>query len=185
MLDELIQFAKKPVYQQDENLNFNSRFNILLRLLAISLALSILLLIIASILEQLLNLEIGKHAIDDLFENNSAVEIFFLAVLIAPFLEELLFRAPLFFFKDSVYFPKVFYLFTLTFGYIHISNFQLSTQVWVLSPLLVAPQIGVGLVLGFIRVKFGLIWSIGLHAAYNFILMLPLVIFKILDIPIE
>ncbi|TLP79626.1 CPBP family intramembrane glutamic endopeptidase [Maribacter sp. ACAM166] len=185
MLEELYDFAKHPVYILDKNNNLQYRFRKLIKLLVISLCLSILLLMIASTLQHVFQLEMGKHAIDDLFKDNSAIVIFILAVIVAPFLEELLFRGPLLFFKNSKYFPTVFYSFTLIFGLIHLSNFELSTEVWLLSPLLVAPQIGIGFLLGFIRVKFGLVWSMTMHALYNLILIFPLVILKLLDIEIE
>jgi len=185
MLEELYDFAKHPVYTLDENNNLQYRFKILSKLLVLSLCLSILLLIIGSMFQNVFKLEMGKHAIDDLFENNSAIVIFLLAVLVAPFLEELLFRGPLLFFKSSKYFSIVFYLFTFTFGFIHITNFELTTQVWLLAPILVAPQISVGFLLGFIRIKFGLIWSMAMHAIYNLILIFPLMLLNFLDIPIE
>lgn len=184
MLDEFFEFAKQPVYTLDENYNFKYRFKKLIKLLALSLGLSITLLMIASTAQQVLNLEMGKHAIDNLFEDYSLFVILLLAVVVAPFLEELLFRGPLYFFRDSKYFPAIFYILTLTFGIVHISNFELSTKVWLLSPLLVAPQIGVGFLLGFIRVKFGLVWSMSMHALYNLIIITPMILLKIFDIEI-
>lgn len=67
----------------------------------------------------------------------------------------------------------------------HISNFEMSTQVLLFSPLLVAPQISVGFLLGYIRVKFGLLWSMALHAIYNMVLVVPVLIMQLLDISIE
>ena len=67
----------------------------------------------------------------------------------------------------------------------HISNFEMTKQVLLFSPLLVAPQISVGFLLGYIRVRFGLIWSMALHACYNMVLIVPVLIMQLLDIPIE
>ncbi|APQ18855.1 CPBP family intramembrane glutamic endopeptidase [Maribacter hydrothermalis] len=185
MLQKLINFAKHPVYIPDENITLAYRFRVLFKLLVIALSSSILLLIIASIIQSIFSIELGKHAMDDLFENNSLIAIFSLAVLAAPFFEELLFRGPLVFFKNSKFFTSAFYILTIIFGFIHISNFELSTEVWLLSPLLVAPQISVGFLLGFIRVKFGLLWSMLMHACYNMILVGPLLVMKFLEIPLE
>lgn len=185
MLQELLTFARKPDYEQDENKSYTYRFRVLLKLLVLALCSCILLLIVASIIQSIFSIELGKHAMDDLFENNSLIVIFSLAVLAAPFFEELIFRGPLVFFKNSKFFVAAFYILTIIFGFIHISNFELSTQVWLLSPLLVAPQIGVGFLLGFIRVKFGLLWSMFMHACYNMILVGPLLLMKFLEIPLE
>ena len=185
MLEELIAFAKKPIYEQDVNSNASDKLRLFTKLLVLALGSSILLLIIASVIQYIFNIEVGKHAIDDLFDNNSEIKIFVLVVILAPFLEELIFRGPLLFFKNSEYFPIVLYIFTIAFGLVHISNFELTTQVLLLSPLLVAPQISVGFILGYIRVKFGLIWSMALHACYNMALIIPLLLVKLLDIPIE
>ena len=185
MLKELYEFAKNPLYTEDTHKQFQYRFRKLTKLLVLAIALSISLLIVASIIQAIFKLEMGKHAIDDLFENNSPIVIFMLAVLVAPILEELIFRGPLVWFKNSNYFKSIFYFFTVCFGFMHITNFELTPQVWLLSPLLVAPQVSVGFILGFIRIKFGLLWSMILHASYNLILTFPVVILKLLDIPLE
>ena len=185
MLEEFIVFAKKPIYEKDVSSSASDKLRLFIKLLVLALGLSILLLIIASVIQNIFNIEVGKHAFDDLFNNNSEIKIFVLAVLVAPFLEELIFRGPLVFFKNSKYFSTVLYIFTIAFGLVHISNFELTTQVLLLSPLLVAPQISVGFILGYIRIKFGLIWSMGLHACYNMVLIIPLLLLKLLDIPIE
>ena len=65
-------------------------------------------------------------------------------------------------------FPKIgFYFLTIAFGLVHLSNFVITNNVIYFAPILVAPQIVLGGYLGFIRVKFGLLYSILLHAAYN------------------
>ncbi|MDF4203208.1 CPBP family intramembrane metalloprotease [Maribacter sp. SA7] len=185
MLQELLLFAKNPFYKQDITTSFSNKLNTFFKLLLIALGTSMLLLMVASIVENLLQLDMGKHAMDDLFENYSGLLIFFLAVIIAPFFEELLFRGPLVFFKNSKFFKPIFYLFTIAFGFMHISNFEMNTQVLLFSPLLVAPQIGVGFILGFIRVKYGLVWSMALHAFYNMVLVIPVLVMQFLDISFE
>ena len=62
------------------------------------------------------------------------------------------------------------------FGYIHIFNYELITNVLLFSPILIGPQIFMGFYLGYIRIKFGLVYSICLHAMYNFILVTPFLI---------
>lgn len=129
-------------------------------------------------------MELGEHATEELFDK-SIFLIFILVSIAAPVIEETLFRGPLVFFKNSPYFKYAFYISAILFGVIHISNFEFNPQVLLLAPLLVAPQIVIGVFLGYIRVKLGLLWSILLHAAYNTVLFLPMLFARLLDIPIE
>lgn len=185
MLQELWHFLKNPVYEVDENADFKYRFGVLLRLLGIALVISVVLGGIMGLVENSMNLDFGKHAVEEALEKFSPWFLAFAAVVLAPVMEELVFRAPLSLFKYKSYFKIIFYVFTLIFGFYHITNFEITTTILALSPLLVAPQISVGALLGFIRVRFGLLWAIGLHAIYNLLLLGPLLVFKILDIPLE
>ena len=74
---------------------------------------------------------------------------------------------------------------TIAFGYIHIFNFEMNVATILLSPLLVMPQINLGIFAGYIRVCFGLLWSILLHAMYNLFLTGPILVLQFLDIPLE
>ncbi len=185
MLRILWEFIKNPIYQEDTNLNLNYRTTVFFKLLLIGLAAGILLLTFTSIVQEVLQLDTGTHAIEEMWDNHSLLGVVFLGVVIGPLFEELIFRAPLVLFKNHANFNTIFYLFALVFGYIHLSNFEFSTTTVLLSPLLVAPQIAIGLIFGFIRVRFGLIWAMLLHATYNFVLFLPFIFAKILNIPIE
>jgi len=185
MLAEIIAFIKNPLFQEDPNKETKYRIRFLVICTLFGITISIGLSLIAGLFESMFGLELGKHAMDELFEKYSAIGIFFFAVIVAPLLEELLFRGPIVWFKNSKYFKTIFYLIALFFGYIHITNFEISTTVLLLSPILVAPQISLGLLLGMIRIKFGLLWSMAMHAFYNFILASPLILIKLLDIPLE
>jgi len=185
MLQELWSFIKNPVYKEDENIDFKYRLGVLLRLLASALIISVILGGIIGVVENALNLDFGKHAVEEAMEKFSPWFLAFAAVVLAPLLEELVFRAPMALFKDKSSFKYVFYGLTLIFGFYHITNFEITTTIVLLSALLVAPQICVGALLGFIRVRLGLLWAIALHAMYNSFLLGPLLVFKILDIPLE
>ncbi len=68
------------------------------------------------------------------------------------------------------YYPFVFYLIALSFGFLHITNFEhLSTAQYFVSPIIILYQILLGLYAGFLRVKFkwGIIYSILVHAMFN------------------
>lgn len=185
MLKEVFEFLKNPVYQEDDNIDFNYRLTKFWRLLLFAIAISFGLGLLNGGVEKLFGLDLGKHAIDDFMDKYSPWFLLFAAVVLAPVLEELFFRGPLIFFKRSPFFKYLFYLFTLVFGFYHITNFEINTTTLLLSPLLVAPQLSVGVFLGFIRVRFGLSWAVALHALYNLILIGPFVTLQLLEIPME
>lgn len=164
-------FIWKPKLEKDANNNVLYILQTFVVLLSFSFFVAFTLLIIIGILTALGLIEQGKHALDNLFDGRSTLWIFFLAAVIAPVVEELIFRAPLVLFKKVKTFRIAFYSFALLFGYVHLSNFEITTNALLFSPILVAPQIYLGLVLGYMRVRFGLIWSILMHAVYNGILI--------------
>jgi membrane protease YdiL (CAAX protease family) len=184
MLQAVLQFLKNPIYSEDENRDFGYRVQLLFRLLALSLLISIVLGMVIGLLEQLTPLDLGDHAMDLFLDNYSPWIVFLVAVFLAPFLEELLFRGPMVFFKKSRYFGVFFYAITLVFGFYHITNFELNTQVVLASPILVLPQLCVGVFLGFIRVRLGLLWAMALHALYNLILLGPVLLLRYLNFPL-
>ena len=67
-------------------------------------------------------------------------------------------------------FPFVFWGSALLFGMLHLANYDggLSHPVLLLA---VVPQFLVGAVLGYVRMRFGLLAAIGFHAAYNGVLI--------------
>lgn len=185
MLNIVWQFLKNPVYEEDENTDFKYRVTIILKLIGIAVVISAFLALFIGILETVFKLDFGKHAMEDAFENLSPWLILIAAVVLAPIIEEFIFRGPMVFFKDKPYFKYIFYALTLIFGFYHITNFETTTTVLLLSPLLVAPQISVGAIMGFVRVRFGILWAMALHAVYNLLLIGPIVALQLLGIPVE
>ena len=151
--------------------------------------------------------------------------LFFLAVVFAPILEELIFRFPLKYRRGAIalavlcviavltnilqliglqmyqamllsggvglaivlllimklnqrqkldsfskrYYPFFFYMAALFFAFAHIFNYELEfDQLW-MGPFLVLPQLILGLMLGYVRVKYGLWASMMAHAMNNLI----------------
>lgn len=72
----------------------------------------------------------------------------------------------------------IFYGIALLFGIIHIGNYD--AEVWSFLPILVFPQIVIGLILGFVRLRYGLAWGMLLHAFHNGVLLLPVFLVQIL-----
>lgn len=66
-------------------------------------------------------------------------------------------------------FRSVFYITALVFGCIHIINHKLSVTNLIFAPLIVAPQIILGLNAGYLRVKSGFKWGLLLHIVHNFV----------------
>lgn len=169
---ELVHFLKTPVLVKDTNINLSYRFKKLFHLFIISIITAVILTPILSLIGETGLVNMDEHAMEELLNSMSKLTVFFLAVIIAPLFEELVFRAPLSLFKKPKTFKIIFYVFAITFGLVHITNFKLTTNVILLAPFLVAPQIILGTYLGFIRIRFGLLWSILLHATYNAFFML-------------
>ncbi|WP_321279501.1 type II CAAX prenyl endopeptidase Rce1 family protein [Marinifilum fragile] len=76
-------------------------------------------------------------------------------------------------------FSYLFYLSIFVFGFIHLRNFifpELSIWIVLIFPLLVSPQLIIGGILGFIRMKWGFIYCVLFHAMVNGIIYLLRVI---------
>jgi len=168
---EIIYFIKNPTLEKDPNPNFNYRLRKFGKILTISFISSFLLAIPIGVLTVTDMISIESHAMEDIMEKYSFSFVFFLTVAVAPILEEAIFRAPLTLFKKQRFFKIAIYTSTLLFGFIHITNYELTLRILLFSPFLVAPQVFLGFYLGYTRVRFGLLWAIALHACFNGILM--------------
>lgn len=168
---DLISYLKNPVLEEDSNTDINYRLKIFGHLLITCLVTGLAISPLFSLLEYLNFIDMSTHKVEEMFAGMSKIQMLLVAAVVAPLLEEAIFRAPITLFKDKKSFKIAFYVFAVLFGYVHISNFEITTNVLLFSPLLVLPQILLGGYLGFIRVRFGLHWAIFLHAAYNGILV--------------
>lgn len=184
MLREVWGFLKNPVYIEGDY-TVKEKTRVFLKLTLITVCFSLGLGILLEGITTLVGFNFENHAVIELFETYSAVMIFFLAIIVAPLIEELIFRAPLGLFKKSTFFKIAYYISILLFGLIHIGNYPDIEGFYWLIPVLVAPQISAGIFLGFIRTKLGLLWSILLHAVHNLVLIGPFLIMKLLNIPFE
>ncbi|WP_299103775.1 CPBP family intramembrane glutamic endopeptidase [uncultured Tenacibaculum sp.] len=164
---ELIAYLKNPVLEKDNNQETSYRLRKFLNILIISIITGAILSPIFILIEASGLVDLNDHAMEEMMRTMSKTVIFLFAVVLAPLLEELIFRAPITLFRDEKSFKIAFYFFAVIFGLVHITNFTMTTNVLLLAPILVLPQIVLGCYLGFIRVKFGLGWSMLLHACYN------------------
>jgi len=147
-----------------------------------------------------------NHKILTLLQSFSFGAIIFMLLILAPVLEELIFRLYLrykynfiarlfifgfiitgrtnkskiedafkrFWFKQYRY---IFYFSAIFFGFVHIFNYDYSIKMFLLIPLLTAPQIVMGVFLGYMRVRFGIFQSIILHTLHNAIFVVPALFF--------
>ena len=163
-----------------------------------------------------------SHKVEDLLESLSKIQIILFTVILAPIIEEILFRYPLkypkliliFLFLSlfalvhsflglspnyfcvltsfiiiaiatvllqfkiiSAYWHKLvnenygyfFYWTVIIFAFLHGSNFDMPDNNWYFIPILVMPQFTLALLLGYVRVKKHLGYSIYLHSLNNLI----------------
>lgn len=181
---DIIQFIKNPECGFNDHFSLQQKLTLVFHTLIISLIVCVSLVSVFSVLEHFKLIDMSKHASADLFEEYTKIQILLIVSVAAPLVEELIFRAPITLFcKYKKQFKYIFYTFAILFGYIHITNFEITTNVILLSPILVLPQIILGLILGYLRVKIGLVYAMLLHALYNGVLTLPFILFSdLLDI---
>ncbi len=74
------------------------------------------------------------------------------------------------------YFKFIFYISALVFGLLHINNLDFPGYAVIVLPIMVLPQIFSGLLLGFMRMKYGFIYSVLLHMSFNIIFSIHLLI---------
>ena len=178
ILGKVWQFVKAPVYKSLDHVQNPLKLQIVIALLKWGILIGVTVGIINQWIIGLLGIDLGQHAVDKFLDSYSIIPLFFIAVVFAPLVEEILFRGPLILFKDKNYFKFILYASVLLFAAVHMTNFEMSTKVYYFAPLLVAPQLILGVFLGYARVKLGLRWSICLHAMYNGILLLPIILYK-------
>ncbi len=74
-------------------------------------------------------------------------------------------------------FPFIFYSLTILFAAIHFFNFANSKDLLLVLPFLVAPQLFLGFILAFIRMRYSILWSIFYHFFHNALAALPILLF--------
>ncbi len=213
LLREITTYSARPFFTTERD-RFSPEY--LLRLTFLSIALIMPVIIMIGFLFPVLGIETPDQT--DVFDDSSQAEIMFYAVLLAPLIEESLFRSWLgshkglriafpiifaaFIFLTFIGFSSsigtlvllalaggLFYYFlalklrvneefisanfkyyfwgsSIVFGLVHLTNFELNS----FNPafvLLVSPQIIAGFVLGYTRMRFGMLACILTHGFYN------------------
>ncbi len=75
------------------------------------------------------------------------------------------------------YYKYLYYFSIFYFAFVHFNNYA-DNSIWFLLPILVLPQFIAGFSYSFIRMHFGIGWSILTHALENFVVIFPILICK-------
>lgn len=187
-LIDLFEFLKNPKDQQDPNQSLRKKEKRLLAILIIDIPIMILLSFLLGQMAKMGWVDMDNHKINELLDLLPMSVILLLAVIIIPFIEEVIFR--LFLRFESNYFlraiiaifPKsktplskiwnkffiyIVYSSAIIFALVHYSNFDSSTNSFYFIPILVLPQFIMGLLLAYLRVRYSFILAFLLHAIHN------------------
>jgi len=190
MIKDINQFIIQPE-NIELDIGFNQKISVFLATFSYKLLGAIFFVCLGFILDEYIyNVE---HSLSS--SRLTFSEAFFYIVILFPILEEFIFRFPLKYERNYIfigiekifhinihqywkkYFRIVFYLFALSFGFIHITNYQnIGIIVILLSPIIIGSQIWGGLIYGYIRIKLGFLWSILAHSLNNGIAIIFLIL---------
>jgi uncharacterized protein (TIGR03435 family) len=188
-------FLKQPADKQDSIQTGKRRTRVFFSLLVIDLLLMLAITPVISMVDTMGWVNMDNHATTKLIAQFPLWQVFVLAVLIGPLIEEIIFRFFLRYRRNflihfiislsspkrrdsvesfferywSLGFPVIFYVSAVLFALIHLSNFEYSPSIWLFAPVLVAPQFIAGLINGYIRVKYNFMLGYSMHAAHNLI----------------
>lgn len=201
MLSQLKAYFKAPFDQLEDAASLSDKVKALGSILLLDLGFALLAGVVIGLVGELELVDMDNHAVATALGQFSVWQIMLIAVLGTPLLEELVFRLPLRYQANPVaglarlLTPKtepavdselaaqrrawwdrnyrfIFYGLGVAFAYLHLTNYpDITLGLLLLSPLLVAPQFVMGILAGFLRVRFGFWWAFLLHALHNLILV--------------
>jgi len=193
---DLIAFLKTPEDKADLIQTRSEKAKKLITLLMIDLPVMVVLILVLSGFEALGIFELETAKFNLYFLTIPTWPLLILFVFLIPFVEELIFRLYLRYkynyllrflvFATSIggkekhekvrtwanrfwtgKYKVIFYMTAILFGLIHITNYEISIMVLLFMPIIVIPQIVVGLLIGYLRVRHGLFAGFLLHATHN------------------
>ncbi|MTB49884.1 CPBP family intramembrane glutamic endopeptidase [Lewinella sp. W8] len=194
-------FLRRPEDQPLTGLSRGDKWKRLFHVFLLDLLGSGVFILLLSVLEPLGLFDPEEHAVAQAFEELGTAGMLILAVLVAPFFEEVFFRFPLRFKRNPLAFirrliaghdadkqerihrswdrrfPWIFYLFTTVFALIHLTNFPFSVTILLLAPILTGAQFVLGALAGVLRVQQGFLWAFALHAIHNLLFVGSAILF--------
>ena len=188
VFNDFISFLKNPKEESILNSATFSKLKFIGLLYLIELPVIVTFIAILSLIKHFKLFDIGEHMADDLLFKYSYATILFLAVIVAPLIEETLFRLPLRYRRNyllrlvvggisitglvekeklqqkvqrfwKAFFAWFFYGMAIIFGLIHLTNYADAKSLILLAPILTITQLFGGLIMGYIRVKIGFLWG--------------------------
>lgn len=187
-LKDLFIFLKNPKDEQDIDQSNQKKIKILFSLLAIDIPIMLLLSMLINNFAELGWVKVENHKVALFIDTMPIWSVFLLAVIVIPFIEEILFRLFLRFKRNYFLqitislFPQTkkaissfwnkkfgyaFYLSAIVFALIHITNYDSNDNFVYLIPVLVLPQFIMGLFLGYLRVRYSFMLGYFMHALHN------------------
>ena len=162
---EFFKFIYVPYINVSERLSVWQKYcDVILFFTLIDFLISIFLWFLTEIIEKMglfnpLNVKIATDF--------SIIEIFIIGLVIAPILEEFIFRYPLKHFIYKKRFKWILYVCCTAFGLIHLSNYQIDSSHILFAPLIVIIQIYGAFMFSFIRLRYGFWYGVLLHITHN------------------
>jgi membrane protease YdiL (CAAX protease family) len=190
-IQSLFSFLRNPKDEKDTDASLLNKLKTFALLFCFEVFVMLLLVGVINLLDSSGLVDLSGHELEGMMEELPIIAMLLMGVVAVPFLEELIFRLalkyerniPLRLIANAVGEEKIrdfwnknyrliFYFSALCFGYAHIFNFgTLSTSVLLFSPILILPQFFMGSVAGFLRVRFGFMWSYALHFCHNLLFL--------------
>jgi hypothetical protein len=200
-IKNFLNFLKHPKDEKDTDATFGFKVKTLVILFLFSLPIIYAWGYLFTTLQKFNWLDAGTNVNASLIYKYSFFKLMLLGVVLPPIWEELAFRLPLRYkynylmqllaylisltgfvqienWNETVqkywqkHFAKFFYLLAIAFGFVHMYNFVDHKQLWAWIIVLVFPQLFIATILGYIRVRFSLPWSMTYHAFHNFMFLI-------------
>ncbi|GLU55971.1 CPBP family intramembrane glutamic endopeptidase [Dyadobacter frigoris] len=176
LVGHFIQFIKNPNHPDYKTLSFRQKLtDVGLYYLVFSILLCVL---IGSMVEFLKEFSF-LHTLKLIERKDVVLYLIFGAMIIAPLVEEGIFRLQLGNLRNKPYFKLLFYISALLFGWMHIFNFEFTSSHYAFIPIITLPQTVLGLILGHIRIIYGFWYGVLLHFLYNTVFVGAYFIFEI------
>lgn len=178
---EIVEFIKNPIDQEIGNYSLTKNLRYLFIVLLIDILINLVFFVPLILLLDKVEPMVTEPRI--IYSQNTFWVKLFLYSVFAPLLEEIIFRSWLKYHKSYHFFisrnkwERIFkhlvYFSTISFGLLHISNYEnSSTLFYILAPLIISTQICGGFLIAFIRVRFNFISGILLHSLWNFLALI-------------
>jgi hypothetical protein len=198
------QFLLLPIDEKDNSISNSMKVVRFVVVLSIDVLIGLIVLGLLSVFQGLKLLDIESHKMNDIIKQFPVLFVLITGVILLPAFEELIFRFFLRFnrfnplktilnifnknknesmsdfeyskFVWDKYYKIIYYSSAILFGLYHLTNYKITLWIIIFTPILVLSQIVMGLLCGYLRVKFNFLWGMSLHILHNFIfLAIPLI----------